>query len=255
MSTKKSRKRAAKRATNVGAVLLGVLLVALAAGGVYYQKTLRLTGVEIAGTRFSTPEEIGALARVDTSATLFSLDPDVIADRVRRHPWVADAEATRLPNGVLEIEVEERVPVALVVDGAGRATHYLDAWGYAMPAPELAAFDVPLVHGAALPRNATQPVASKGLRKLLAALATLTPDESALVSDLRVAGEDITLYTPAAPQGTTIPVRLGQTGYRERFQRLRAFWEQAVLTRPERRIESIDLRFSSQIVTREEVRD
>lgn len=250
MSTKKTRRKAA-RPSNVGVIVLGVLLVALAAGGVYYRQTLRLATVEISGTRFSTPEEIGALARVDTSATLFSLDPDVIADRVRRHPWVARAEATRLPSGTLTIDVEERVPVALALDASGRPTHYLDAAGYTMPAPEVAVFDVPLVHGAALPRNATQPVASKSLRDLLAALATLTPDEAALVSDLKVDADGITLYTPSAPQGSTIPVRLGRADYRAKMKRLRAFWEQAVLTRPERRFDGIDLRFSSQIVTRE----
>ncbi len=249
MSTR-TRKKAGLRLSNAGIVALGVLLAGLAAGGAYYHHTLELVRVDVRGTRFSTPEALGALARIDTSARLFALDPDVIADRVARHPWVARAEATRLPTGVLDIEVEERVPVALAVDASGRATHYLDASGYAMPAPELAVFDVPLVRGVVLPRNATQPVAAPHVRELLGALALLTPEESALVSDLVVEG-GVTLYTPAGPQGTTIPVALGMSGYRERFRRLHAFWQQAVVTRPEKHFESIDLRFSSQIITRE----
>ncbi len=250
-TTRKPRR--AGRAAQAGLLVLGVLLVALAAGGAYYRHTLRLARVEVVGARFSLPEDLVALARVDTAAFLYRLDPRVVADRVRRHPWVARAHATRLPDGTLEIEVAERVPVALALDAAGQATHFLDAEGYAMPAPALAAFDVPLVRGVVLPRNATQPVAARSVRELMAALATLTPDETALVSDLDVTADGVTLYTPRAPQGTTIPVQLGRTDYRRSFRRLRAFWDRAVLTRPTRRFDTIDLRFSSQIITLEAV--
>ena len=249
--TKKTRKKPTVRLSTVGAVAVGVLVVMLIAGAVYYRQTLRLARVEVAGTRFSTPEALVALARIDTAATLYRLDADVIADRVQRHPWVARAEATRLPSGTLEIDVEERVPVALVLGRDGRAAYYLDASGHAMPAPELAAFDVPILHGAALPRHATQPVASASVRELLAALAALTPEESVLASDLEVSSDGVTLLTPRAPQGAALTVKLGHTDYRQALRTLRTFWDEAVLTRPERRFETIDLRFSSQIVTRE----
>ncbi len=248
----KARKQQKARGSSLGVIVLGVVLVALAAGGFYYRHTLPVEKVEISGTYFSTPEEIGALVRVDTTARLYSLDPGVIADRAARHPWVARADAMRLPTGTLVIEIVERVPVALYIDAQGHPTHYLDAAGYAMPAPEIALFDVPLVHGAALPRHPTQPVATRGVRELMAALATLSADESALVSDLRVEPDgNVTLYTTEAPQGSTIPVLLGRSGFRASFTRLRAFWEQAILTRPDRTIETLDLRFSSQIVSRE----
>lgn len=232
--------------------MLGVLLAALVGMGVYHRYTLRLAGVEVAGAHFSSPDELKALARVDTSALLYDLDTDVIADRVARHPWVAAASATRLPTGTLALDVTERVPVALVLDAAGRPAYYFDAQGFAMPAPEGAFFDVPLLYGAARPKHLTQPVAARAVRELLLALATLTPDEHALVSDLRVEPDGtVTLFTTAAPQGSTLPVLLGRSGFRASFQKLRAFWEQAVLTRPEKTYEHLDLRFSSQIITRE----
>ena len=55
-------------------------------------------------------------------------------------------------------------------------------------------------------------------------------------------------YTPA---GQALTVRLGDSGFEERFRRLKAFWDQAVLTRPGTRYASVDLRFDGQIITRE----
>ena len=49
-----------------------------------------------------------------------SLSAKVIADRVRRHPWVRWSTATCYPTGRLVVRVEERIPVLLAVDEEGR---------------------------------------------------------------------------------------------------------------------------------------
>ena len=91
------------------------------------------------------------------------------------------------------------------------------------------------------------------VRALLAALAGLDPGTEALIAevDLRASGEVWIHTTPAGEQGS-IPVRLGQDAFAPKLARLRAFWRQGVLPRSDKRFHLIDLRFDSQIITREQ---
>ena len=175
-----------------------------------------------------------------------------MADRVRRTPWVREAHVRRRPTGTLAIAVEERAPVALVVGADGRPSHYLDAEGYGLPLRPGDPFDVPLLRGAVPAYHPTRPVESAALRDLLAALAGADAETDALVSEVVVgSGGDALLRTSPEGGHGALAVRLGVGGYAGKLRRLRLFWEQAVLPRPEARYESLDLRFDGQIVTRE----
>lgn len=237
-------------------VLLSVLGVgALLAFGWHRTQTLPLGGVEVAGAVHADADALVALAALPDSARLFEIEPDLIADRVERDPWVRQARVTRWMTGTLAVRVEERVPVALALDASGRPAHYLDADGFAMPATAsalAAGFDVPLLVGALPPFRPTVPVEDDALRGLLAALAEAGPATDALISAVeRGADGRLTLHTAAAPGGRSVPVALGPRGHAEQLRRLQAFWDQAILTRPDHPIRRIDLRFDGQIVTDE----
>ena len=259
--------------------------MAACAGLGYYgwtwQRTVPLVDVEVTGAVMAPAVELEALAALpqpdpataDTAAgteayvPLFDLDPVLLADRVRRHPWVEDAAVRRWPTGTLEIAVTERTPVALAIGADGRPAFYLDAAGYTMPMPprpadapaaRTAAYDVPLLRGVLPAYRPTLPVDDEPLRALLATLGALPeadPAADALVSELhRDRRGGFTLVTaPAAGHGP-IEVVLGTggpSGFGEQLGRLTAFWAQAVRPQPDRRFERVDLRFRDQIVTRE----
>ena len=157
-------------------------------------------------------------------------------------------------TGTLRIAVQEREPVVLVLEG-GRPAHFLDARGYAMPVSGAspALYDVPVLYGAPA-YHPTQPVESAGLRSLLAALRRADPATLALVSEIEW-GRTVTVWTtPVAAHGS-LPVRLGHADHDRQLKSLRAFWDQAVLPRPETRFAAIDLRFDGQVVTRETAPD
>ena len=233
---------------------LGLVALALALGAAWvWQRTLPLRELAVVGAVHAPASEVAALTRaVPDSVALFSLDPGLLEDRVARHPWVASASVRRLPTGTLRIAVEERVPVVLVMDRAGRASHFLDAAGYAMPvaAASPALYDVPVLSGAP-PYHPAQPVADAGLRSFLASLAAADDATQALVSEVAW-GRQATLWTtPVAAHGS-LPVRLATAeGHADQLRRLRAFWDQAVLPRPDVRFDLVDLRFDGQVVTRE----
>ena len=252
--TKKQQERRRKLRVLARGAGLVVLVVGLAAAWVWH-RTLPLEAITVVGNEHAEAADISRLAGVAPDSVapvaLYGIDIALVADRVRRHPWVKEAHLRRLPTGTLRIAVEERTPVALVL-ASGAPHHYLDAEGYAMPVPDSAdAEDVPLLRGRVPAYHPTQRVRSAAMRELLSALATADDGVDALVSEIEWGARGATLYTePAAGRGA-LAVRLGRTGHADALTRLSAFWEQAVLTRPDAPIQLVDLRFAGQVVTRE----
>ncbi len=213
---------------------------------------LELRTIRVSGNGHAVSDDLIALAAVDTGAALFGIDPSMIADRVQRHPWVKSAAATRIPPGLLSINVVERTPVMLVIDSNGVPSAYVDGEGYSMPLTPQSSFDVPLLKGVKLPASPAQPIENQAVLELLRDVTTIDPDADVLISSFEIepSGQLALRTEPINGQGS-IYVRLGRRDYAARLSYLSAFWRQAVLTRPDRKYEWIDLRFDSQIVTRE----
>lgn len=249
--TQQARSRLVRRIV-LGTAVLGVTMLAVLAWR--WQATLPVEGVAVEGMVWADSSEVVRMAAVDADSTmlLFDLDPALIADRVRRAPWVREARVRRLPTGTLSIRVEEREPAVLVLAPDGRPSHFLDAEGFSLPLRPGAVYDVPLLRGSVPAYHPTQPVESASLRDLLAALAEADAETDALVSDLTLAPDgSATLYTTPGGTHAAIPVRLGLGGYAEKLRRLDAFWTQAILSRPATTFRTVDLRFDGQVVTDE----
>ena len=258
MAQKTSQKASASSRTTrqkLGRLIRGLSLVALVLGlaaAWVWQRTLPLKQVTVVGNAQAQDEDVIRLVRATPdSVALFGLDPSLMADRAERHPWVREAHIRRLPTGTLRIRVEERQPAALVLGSDGRPSHFLDAQGYAMPVRRGALADVPVLRGAVPDYHPTQPVASRSLRELLAALASADAETDALISEVVWSPRRTTLWTTPTSDRETLPVRLGTTGQSGQLRRLHAFWHQAVLPRPDAPIEAVDLRYEGQVVTKE----
>ncbi|HYE96054.1 MAG TPA: FtsQ-type POTRA domain-containing protein [Rubricoccaceae bacterium] len=262
-TTKHDRLRQRLRRLALGA---GVLVVgALVALAWRWQDTLPLRRVTVEGNRHAQAEELVRLAHLhvaregveddSTADRLFALQPLLVADRMARHPWVRSATVRRYPTGTLAVRVVEREPAALVLTADGRPSHYLDGEGYAMPLARGAAYDVPLLRGRLPAYHPRRPVRDRALRDLLAALAEVRasdPAADALVSEITWGAGGATLLTPPVEGRGSLPVRLGRGDASDKLRRLRAFWAQAVLPRPQTPIRLVDLRFDGQVVTQGE---
>lgn len=235
----------------LGIGLALALVVGIGVLGWRWQTTLRVAGVHVVGTEHAEPDTLRALARVDTGAVLYDIEPAFIADRVQRHPWVKEASVMRLPTGTLRIRVEERTPAALAIDDDGTPAFYVDPQGFGMPLPDSASYDVPLLHGIDDLYAPTRPVAHDAVREVLEALVASSVHDR--VTELAVQPDSsIRLYARPTDVHDVVPVELGRDRFPQKLNRLQAFWEQAVQPRPNTQFSLIDLRFDSQIVTKEE---
>ena len=229
-------------------VAIGLTLL-VAGGAAWYGYVLRVEQIAVVDAEYADVDQLLQLARVDTSMAMHQIDAGLVADRVRRHPWVASATVLRMPDGTLRIRVVERTPVALALDRNGDAAFYLDARGYAMPATDAAVFYVPLVRGIQPPTHPTRPVASAALRALLADLAMMNEEQATLAAEFVVTRSGIDAWTPATPTGRSLRVRLGEHSFARKLAALDAFWHQSLLTHPTRDVATVDLRFDGQLIT------
>ncbi len=227
----------------------GVLVLGLL--GWQWQSSVTVGQVAVTGVQHAPADTVRHLARVDSGTVMETIDGALVADRVSRHPWVKQAEITKQrARRTLLVSVTERTPAAIVVDGSGRPAYYLDRAGYAMPLPDSADYDVPLVRGLEAEYHPVQQVAPPALQQMLAALPRA--EAESLVSELAVQ-PDSSVRLLTAPIGAydALPVRLGTGALVPKLRRLRAFAEQALADTSKKNIGEIDLRFNGQIVTRE----
>lgn len=206
------------------------------------------TVLDIRGMSQADSTSIMRLAMPADSAA----DAALVADRVRRHPWVRWSTATCYPSRVMQLSLEERIPVLLVIDAAGAPAHFIDPAGFMMPVTPRSTFDVPLLRNFDEPYHPLRPVEHPQVRTLAQALTRLDAGTERLVSEFVVTPSGLTAYTVPADSRGPVEVWLGRREYAPRLQWLRSFWDQRVASEPEQTIYMIDLRFRGQIVTREE---
>ena len=228
--------------------LIGVAIVAAISLGVsiaWQQVSSRsCTLMNLQGVRYADRAALEEMIR-DT------MDARIIADRLRRHPWVRASSAVCYPTGRLHVWVEERVPRALMMSSDGTPAYYIDRAGYMMPVDTVMAFDVPLIYNAPVSYLPLEPVRDPGLRTLVEMLSALDSPVDSLISEFIFAGNGLELITRPTPAGTATRVLLGHDRWESRLGRLNTFWRQQIIQNPRRHFESVDLRFSGQIVTTE----
>jgi cell division protein FtsQ len=276
--TLKTYGRLALRLVALATVVGGVLVLGML--GWQWQATAPVERVAVTGTRHAPPDTLRHLARVDTGMVMSEVDARMVRDRVTRHPWVEDVEVRKQSaSRTLTLAVTERTPAGLVVSDDGRPAFYVDAAGYAMPLPDSAGYDVPLVQGLramGVGYNPVKPVLPPPVRAMLTALQT--SEAAALVGAVRVHA-DSSLHLTTTPIGAygALPVRVGTGNFPQKLTRLQAFARQVLAAKPSAAtasaseasstqspankastdesgaavIRQIDLRFDGQIVTRE----
>jgi cell division protein FtsQ len=236
------------RFLGIAAVIGGVLVLGLL--GWQWQASVKVERIAVTGVTHAPADTVRHLARVDSGTVMETIDATLVADRVSRYPWIERADVTKQrARRTLHVAVTERVPAALAVDGQGDPAYYLDRHGYAMPLPDSASYDVPLVRGLDAEYHPVRQLAPPSLRDVFSALDKT--DTDALVAELAVQPDSsVRLVTAPVGEHGVLPVKLGTGRIGPKLRHLRAFTRQVLATQSDTRIAEIDLRFDGQIVTR-----
>jgi cell division protein FtsQ len=129
-----------------GVVVLAFSSLWLGYSKVMASERLKVARVDVRGSRFLSEGEVRELLGPAVGENILALDIDTLKKRLRASPWVADATVRRTLPDTLEVEIHERVPLALaeadglyLMDGAGVL---IELYG-----PRTAGFDLPIVRG------------------------------------------------------------------------------------------------------------
>lgn len=177
-------------------------------GGVLRSPYFRVQSVEVRDLARDAPVSPEALVRLANvpidRVNLFRVDLKDVSRRIQAHPWVKEARVSkRLPN-VLELNVEFRKPVALLLTPAG-VLQYVDKQGVVFSELTLKFdHDLPLIDG----------VMPQETDKILTAVSWM--DRWRAV----VGGVDARMstfqWTPGGHVRVTLSYPLGRTGERSR---------------------------------------
>ncbi len=214
--------------------------------GWYYLLQRPCTQIEITGVTYADPASLYSL--IDSTLTV-----QLVVDRLLRHPWVQGGRAVCYPTGTMRVQILERVPRLLALDGNGTPAYYLDEFGYMIPIHAQTIFDVPLLRGTMDPYHALLPLEDRSMRNLLAIIPRLPSGVDSLISEFEIREDGLILImrgTTGVDQ--TIVVRFGNEAWEQRFHLLNTFWDQNMWSHEGRMIEVIDLRFKGQIITQEQ---
>jgi len=243
----------ALRFLGIAAVIGGVLVLGLL--GWQWQATVTMERIAVTGVTHAPADTVRHLARVDSGTVMETIDAALVADRVTRHPWVKRVDVTKQrARRTLQLAITERTPAALAIDGSGNPVYYLDRDGYAMPIPDSADYDVPLVRGFDAEYQPVRQLAPPSLRRAIAALRT-TGTESLVDEVLVQPDSSVRFLTAPIGEYEALPVRLGNDRFSAKLQQLRAFAEQVLARSSEAEIGEIDLRFDGQVITRKQPLD
>jgi cell division protein FtsQ len=131
----------------------GALAAAACAAWAAYSRAmaserLRVARVDVRGGHFLSEGEVRELLGPAVGENILLLDIEALKARLRASPWVAEATVRRALPDTLEVEIRERVPLALaeldrlyLMDGEGVL---IEIYG-----PRTAGFDLPIVRGLA----------------------------------------------------------------------------------------------------------
>lgn len=224
--------------------------------GFSWIQQITLSDVAIKGNVNTTASDIQDMIKVDTSMVLYDISAVVLEDRLIRHPWIQQADVARLPSGVLDIRIEERKPVAVILGSNDRPDTWVDAAGWRLPITDRAVYDVPLLDMNPGVWHPMKPIEDPSTLELLRSLARASQEMDALFSEFIRTDSGWELRTTPVAGHDSIPVLLGESGFGRKFQMLQGFWNEQVLQHRNKEYTLIDLRFDSQIVVREQpIRD
>ncbi|MCM2255101.1 MAG: FtsQ-type POTRA domain-containing protein [Vicinamibacteria bacterium] len=249
-SRARGRKRARRGALHRLALLVqvtGVVAVAVAAlvvgyGKVMASERLRVARVDVKGQRFLSEGEVRELLGRAVGENILGLDIAQLKHKLLASPWVADATVRRTLPDALQVEIRERVPLALaelerlyLMDAAGAL---IDIYG-----PRTAGFDLPIVRGLAGSTGEARRARAERAGALLADLGDLGSEVSEVEvedsGDLRV-----TL------RGHGEVLRLGAPPYRERLASFLELRREIAARAP--RALYYDLRFRDRIYAKQD---
>ena len=238
--------------------ILFVVLAGLAALANYssrWKKDVVVRDIVVEGVSSAVAKDFSSAMKSYKGRGIEELDPAELKARVMRFAFVRDAVISKELNGIVRVKVMERVPLGLtVMNGEIMA---VDTEGFLLPAKKELTVQLPkLLSVSGISRlkavgNGLQQLDSRDLEVLRQFLSALSETSYArlLIRELHFEGNNLT-YCVAVQAPTRFIV--GNDGnFKEKLKKFEIFWQKVVSKKGFGSYESVDLRFTDRIFTKD----
>lgn len=212
----------------------------------YWSHNVTVQELKLNEVVFTEYEEIKAAAAVPEGVKPDSLDLDEVAERVEKLDYVKSAVPYVEPNGTLRLNITERNPVALLVNGKDRV--YVDADGVRLPILDDKTRDVPLLYGYSAASSDTLTGESFYQVKEFLVQAKANGFGWTTISEVAY---DRTEGVVALSHENGVKLLFGHNNFDIKLENWKAFYTEIVRTKGIQAMQQVDLRFKDQVVTRE----
>jgi cell division protein FtsQ len=176
-----------------------------------------------------------------------AIDLRSMEEALEKDPWVKNAELFFDNNGVLNISIEERQPIARVFTKQG-TSFYLDTAGYRLPLSDKLSARVPVFTGFTSDKKIMAASDSALLGDVVKVAKFIVADSfwMAQVAQIDITSNGNFEMTPVV--GDQVIVIGDADDLQEKFDRLFTFYKQAWLQNGINKYEKIDVQFDGQVV-------
>ena len=231
-------------------ILVSIILLVTAWEANAWKDNVGVKDIRASGVRLLAANDVVALANIDRSQKLFTVDVNAVRRRVETNPFVESAAVIRDVRGSITIIVHERVPVAAAVM---EKTVYLDDSARVLPPVKSAqVLDLPLLTGSMASDEFVvgRKIHSAAVLRALALLDTARAFGDDLyhrISEVHI-NNDGSLLCYTSESG--IPVVFGNGAVAVKLAKLDGFWKEYVAREGAQALDYVDLRFDDIVVAR-----
>lgn len=227
------------------AIMLIVGITVLAA--IYWNRNVTVDEVSFLGNKMTDSEMLFEVAKVPLGIHPDSLDLSVIVDRIEAIDYVKAALPYIEPSGEMNIQITERVPIALLVDDGKKI--YVDSEGIKLPIIEGISFDLPLVYGFSV-SDKNDTLNSQAFKQISSFLMDAQQNKFGwlTISEVAYNKEEGVV---ALSQENGVKLLFGNNDFGTKLKNWEAFYTEVIRVKGIQAMQQVDLRFTNQVVTRE----
>ncbi len=225
-------------------MLIGGIAVLAA---IYWNRNVTVDSASFTGNKMIETEQLLEVAEIPFGIHPDSLDLTAVIERLKKVDYVKQAVLYVEPSGELNIQIKERVPIALLMKGSHKS--YVDADGVKLPVLSNKNFDVPLVYGFDASLNGDT-LKNEGFKQISSFLIDAKENKFGWITISEVAynrEEGVV----ALSQENGVKLLFGSNNFRVKLENWEAFYTEVIRVKGIQAMQQVDLRFTNQVVTRE----
>ncbi|MBD3616543.1 MAG: FtsQ-type POTRA domain-containing protein [Gracilimonas sp.] len=228
----------------ITAIMMVTGIAVLAA--MYWTQNVTIQEVKVNDLTFTSYEEIKEAAAIPFGVKPDSLNLNEVIRRVESLTYVRSVMPYIEPNGNLRLNIRERQPIALLVNGSSRK--YVDAEGVRLPILEGKTQDVPLLYGYSAASSDTIKAESFVQVRDFLMKAKINGFAWATISEVVF---DETAGVVALSHENGVKLLFGRNEFEIKLENWKAFYTEVIRTKGIDAMRQVDLRFTNQVVTHE----